>query len=237
MGKLEDFYGVQEAARLRREYGFGAPPTAQVVTQLDDAQRALLKAKMETILAALEGARRQAVNIATGWPAYNWVWLVASAFVPGLVGVVGTFATPGEAKAAVLGNLNGSISMQIENGRKAMAEVLAGTLPVEKWMEGRRWTAEGIKVMLQSLGENSVAGNMMTTLNGVWSDISTAIEWIAKKAREVPGKLPDTSTMIYAILALGAFVVYQYLTAPLRLLPQKRLSGYNSPRRKRRRRS
>lgn len=233
MGMLEDFYGAQGAARIRSESGFGASPTPEVVTQLSDEQKALLRAKMGAIVSALEAARARAQTVAESWSYLQWgALLAASAIIPGAMGLA-AFTTPAGARDAVLSALRSSMKSQVNLRAVAMGDVLNGTLSFDKWLAGTRETAKGILMILSGLGETNAGFALESTISGIVNDVQNMVVWVAQKIRELPSKLPDTQTTIYIVGALALLVAYQYLTAPLKALPKRGLSGYSRRRRRR----
>jgi hypothetical protein len=198
---------------------FAAAPSTTDVPLLSDAQKALLRAKMLAIIEALETARQRAYTVAYYWPTVNWATMIAGATVPGVLGLALAFATPADVKESVLGVLRGPMKQQIEIGRANMEEVLAGKLSFEKWFTARRYTMEGIAEVLRSLREDTVAANLAKTIQDVWNDVASGVQWVAQRVQELPKALPSTTVLVYAGLLLGAFILYQYATAPLRLLP------------------
>lgn len=246
MATLEDLYGRERAARIRREQarrltqyhstakrghlrggdvrGYGEAPPPATVAALSPEQRALLEAKMKLALSALRTANETAISIADKWPTWNWLTVVASAVIPGLIGLATAFATPAEAKASVLGALRGPMRTQIAMREKSAQDVLNGTLDVSKWFTAVRETAKGIVAILTTLKDENTALNLGRVLDDIWNDIENGIVWFGTFSRSVVKKVPEALDKYGGLLALGGVVLVglvlkSYLEAPLRYLP------------------
>lgn len=233
MSMLDDWYGPERARRIRAEHArrrrFAEAPSQTAVTQLTPEMRTVLEARMRVALGALKTAHAAALRVAENWPELNWKTALTAAYVPFLMpymaaGVASGMVTTSEAKKQIVSALRSTMATQVAKREADMARVLSGQVSVTAWMTSVKETASGIASILKGLQENSLASDLMDTLDATWEDISSAIVWFGTTAREVGKKLPDAVKSYWPFVAiggalLGGFILYQYATAPLRLLP------------------
>ena len=225
---LDAWYGPERAQRMRRHRmtggdvrGFAEPPSQQTVTQLDPTMKAVLQARMQLAMNALKAGHAAAVQTAQSWPELNWKTGVLAASMPFLAPIIGAVTVQSDVKGAVLSALRSTMATQISMREADMSRVLSGSLSVEVWMTSVRETAKGIASILNGLREGTVASNMLDRISDTFTDISSGITWLGQKVREVPQNVDKYGAYYVAGAALlGAFILYQYATAPLKLLPQ-----------------
>lgn len=211
-------------------YGaFNAAPTPAEVPQLSPEMKSLLKARMQAVLAAEEYARQKGLTLAQ-------TATIASA-LPLIGPLVNFITTPIEGKIAVMTYFQKTVPFQIAQGAVGMDRVMAGSESFDHWLNARKVDAQGMVTMLAALGGDSAATNLAQTISDVGNDVAKFIQWFGNKARELPDKVPDTSVLIYLGLALGGIILYQYATAPLRMLPRRQVAGYIGGRARRPRRT
>lgn len=219
---LEAWYGPARAARIRRARALGEfkPSVAQPYT---GAQRAFLAGRMNIIMTALRSAHGIALTTAQNWPTMSTVdW---RRFIP-VLGIIATAtATQDEAKRQVVSTLRSTMANLVNQREAAMQDVLDGKLSFENWLKGVEATSKGLVSVLSTLGEFSIANGLVDTTRNVVSDISRATVWVGVTAREQLEKLPERGEkygplLVGGAVLLGAFIVYQYATAPLKLLPR-----------------
>lgn len=238
VSRLEEWYGPERAARIRREQArkfglgggdvrayasvagrvggprravhqyaeFGAAPAPEVVAELSTSQKALLRARMEAALYAVNAALIYARAGAVLWP----------------------FAGYAE-KQAVLSALNNHFPRQVEMRRASMEEVLAGRLAFDKWRIAVDEMVKGIANIMSDLNMFSAKSSMVETLSDIWDDVTGAITWVGKTAKaagKVAQDVPEVlekyrGLFIFGGVALGAFILYQYATSPLKFLPKR----------------
>lgn len=225
---LDAWYGPERAARMRRHRmtggdvrGFAEAPSQQTVTQLDPAMKAVLQARMQLAMNALKTGYGAALQTAQSWPELNWKTALAATYAPFLAPLIGVATVPTEVKTQVLSALRSTMAVQVGRRETEMASVLSGSLSVENWMTSVRETAKGIASILNGLREGTAAANMLERISDTFTDISSGITWLGQKVREVPQNVDKYGAFYVAGAALlGAFILYQYATAPLKMLPQ-----------------
>ncbi len=220
---LDAWYGPERAQRMRRHRvrGFAEAPSQQTVTQLDPTMKAVLQARMQLAMNALKAGYGAALQTAQSWPELNWKTALVAAYMPAFIPFISAATVPADVKNSVLSALRSTMAVQVSRRETEMASVLAGTLSVENWMTGVRETAKGIASILNGLREGTAASNMLDRISDTFMDISSGISWLGQKVREVPQNVDKYGAFYFAGAALlGAFILYQYATAPLKMLPQ-----------------
>jgi hypothetical protein len=219
---LDAWYGPARAAQMRRARALGEfrPAVAQPYT---GAQRTFLAGRMNIIMTALRSAHGIALTTAQNWPTASTLdW---KRFVPVLNIISTVTATQDEAKRQVISTLRSTMANLVNQREAAMQDVLDGSLSFANWLKGVEATSKGLVSVLSTLGEFSIANGLKDTVQNVVSDISRATIWVGVTAREQLEKLPERAErygpfLIGGAVLLGAFIVYQYATAPLKLLPR-----------------
>lgn len=214
MGMLESWYGPDKAKRMKRARS----------SNFGDAASDLLSAKeqfAQRLVAVTQALRKMADT--------------AIAKVNTNVFITSTTRTN---YISALKNVRDNV---IPLRERSMQEVLAGTLPVEKWLTACKAVETGIADIYKGIGEDSLIANFSAVINGITSDvtaIATTISDLTRAVGRVAQKLPEvidknSKLLVFGGLGLAAFIFYQYATAGLRFLPsrQPRLSGYNRRRR------
>lgn len=238
MGRLDDWYGVEKARRIRAQQrrrlnqyagpfdvkatsytSAGAEATAEQLS----AAKAQLLSSMKRVIAQLKSA---AIDARSRVAAKS-----------------GTLYSP-TVKLAYVNTLTTILNQTIPLREKSMQDVLDGKLTPERWMAACQAVANGIIDVYNGIGEDTVVSQWAAAFKGVASDLAdiattTAdiVRALGKVVREVPKQLEESKGLIvFAALGLLALVGYQYATAPLRLLPSKATNGYNGLSTHRRRR-
>lgn len=236
----EEWYGmpnVQPSARgvvIDADFKANEEPPQHVyeVPQFADytpTEKVALASRMQAVVVALRGALAAARTRVNMTPSAS-AGLAAVAVLPFLAPLVAKYSASSEVKQNVLNGLMG-----IERGIDKLAgeqydNVLAGKLDPDRWYNIAKVWKDGIASMLQELNESSNAALLGQSFTDVQGDIAA----FSRKFQSFAKDVGDTaSTLKWPILigglAIGGFVLYQYLTAPLRLVPK--MNGYNKKRR------
>lgn len=227
---LDAWYGRERAQRIRRGRmtggdvrGFAEAPSQQTVTQLDPAMKAVLRARMQTAMAALRAGHTLALKTAESWPELNWKTMLVGTYMPALIPFIGATTVPSEVKNNIISVLRSTMATQVAMREAAMSRVLDGSLSVEAWMTSVRETARGIVSILDGMKQGNAAANMMASISDAFTDIGSGIAWLGEQVRKVPQTTDKYGPfLLFGAAALGAFILYQYATAPLKLLPPRR---------------
>ncbi|MFZ2152118.1 MAG: hypothetical protein WAV09_03360 [Minisyncoccia bacterium] len=222
-----DFYGTEPRKRRvvvvdgevvgSAQSGFGAAP-APVMT---DAERVFLKGKMEATVAAI----RTGFKVARAKVALTPNSLIGSIMAVLTLGLstIGIQSAPAETKVAVnnaLLTLERSFEQQVVGG---MQKVYDGTLDPNRWFAMTKLFVDGIRNILNGLEEDGTASNISATFEGMASDTA---DFLARFKKGVEATFDFMPFIVGGAALLGTYLVVT------RLLPQRRLSGYHSRRRK-----
>lgn len=223
-------------------YGFsGDPDTA---TTLVGVTRIEAAARMQAAVVALRGAlavARLRVNATPSSAIGALGAALASVAIPGIGSLLGTqiFAAsaPSTTKEATLNGLK-ILEGLVTKQESKIPEVLDGKLALSRWFAGTDPIRTGISSVLATLSEDSTAANLDATFVDAKQDLTEL--WT--KLEAAGGAAIETVKQTYPLLlvgglALGGFILYQYLTAPLRLVPKMhglRQAGRRRARRTRR---
>lgn len=227
---LEEWYGPERAKRIRRSRvtggdvrGFAEVPSPATVTQLTPAMKAVLAARMQLALNALKTGHAVALQTAMNWPELNWKTALTATLMPFLAPIIGASAVQSDVKNSVLSTLRSTMAEQVRRREAEMSRVLDGSFSAENWMTGVRETARGIASVLNGLREGNAASNMLGSINDAFADVASGITWVSEQVRKVPEKVEKYGPALFVGAALlGGFILYQYATAPLKLLPRAR---------------
>jgi hypothetical protein len=231
MGRLEDWYGVEQAQKLRtrRSSGFGSailnrtPPVgadtgADVkVTSKEEAllmvAQTNLAEKMQRVLTLLQVSTAAAIEKVQDKP----------------------FITE-EVRTNYLKALAQIKNSAIPTRAASAKEVLAGTLSVERWLAACGYIEALITEYLTDINEETYLANFKALFYGVAVDVrkaATTVSEITLSIGRLLEKIPkvldeNAGVIMLAAMGLLGFVAYQYLTSGLRFLPAapRRLSGY-----------
>jgi hypothetical protein len=197
--------------------GYGAAPT------LSDAERVILQQKMNaTVLALRSGFKLARAKVNTTPNAVVGAFLAA---LTGGLSLIGIQSAPTEVKKNVGAALN-TLERSFESiVPPAVGRVMAGELEPDRWFRMAEPYVDGIKGILDTLGESGTANLMAATLADVGKDIAA----MTSQAREAVKRTLDFMPLILTVIgAVAVVTLIKEFSAPVKaFLPQpKRLAGY-----------
>lgn len=253
MSRLDDWYGPQKAAQIRREQarrmnprvsyrGFGSaasvghgaaaggvagakPLTGEGADKLSAAMdKAVLSLRAAILAAKANAAARPGTLTATG----------LSVAVPFLAPLLQKVSTPDEVKEAVLNGLtqmDGLVDLRLVQTKQ---DVLDGKLAADKWFSNVENIRDGVQSILKELADSSTSALLSKNIDDTKQMMNDAAEWLKKtgqKAALVGGGLGVVALVVGAGVLVVAWPLIQnvlqaYATAPLRALPPRQVSGY-----------
>jgi len=240
MGRLEEWYGVEGARRVRAQHrrrrlsryegpfdvkpATGYTTTGAVGSAELTAARRQLESDMKRVIAQLRSAALDVIKRLDSWTnkaLYSYETRVAYA-------------------RSIATILNSTIPAR----ERSMQDVLDGKLAPEKWLQACNFVADGISDIYRGMGEDTVFAQFSAVFRGVAGDFTAIATTFAditralgKLAQDVPKKIDEYGGLLMlGGLGILAFIAYQYATAPLRLLPSGPVNGYKGASTHRRRR-
>lgn len=197
--------------------GYGAVPT------LSDAEKVILQQKMSaTVLALRSGFKLAQAKVSTTPNAVVGALLAA---VTGGLSLIGIQSAPTEVKknvSAALTTLERSFELRVP---PAVGRVMAGELEPSRWFAMTKPYVDGIKAILDELGESGTANLMASTLADVAKDIAVMTD----SAKDAVKRTLDFMPLILTVIgAVAVVTLIKEFSAPVKaFLPQpKRLAGY-----------
>lgn len=201
--------------------GFGDDGPVTNAQQLSFTDQVLLKAQLYQAIVALRTAIGLAQAQVAGTPS-STLAAIAYAFNPILAQFLPGSA-PAETKTAVANALT-TMSTLTDMRESEVPSVMDGSLAPDRWFAAAQAIHDGVASILSELQANDT----LALLEQSWADTKRMLEQL-----KIPFAIGG-SVVVAVVLALAGFVAYQYLTAPLRLLPAraKSVSGYKPSRRR-----
>jgi len=188
-------------------------------TQLSAADRIILKAQLYQTIVSLKSAIAFAQARVAATPSYataTWATVLLPTLAPFLLD-----SAPSDTITAVSNALR-VLSDLADMRYSEIDSVMSGALTPARWFAACQAIKDGIDPILQELNDQDT----FNSLANAWQDTKDTFEKL---------KFPLTAGGIgltTVLLIFAGFIAFQYLTAPLRFLPSKRMAGFSKSKRR-----